>query len=103
MSHKTDNCPEEPRGRSALLARMTPLVKFTELVIGAGTPAGKHRRSPAADGRKTARLMATAFAADGIPHRPATGKVLVVPAASAGPPEGPTGLRVSITRQGLTV
>ncbi len=47
--------------------------------------------------------MATAFAESGIPQRPATGKLRTVLAESAGPPDGPSGLRVSATRQGATV
>ena len=54
------------------------------------------------DGRKTARLIATAVADEGIPHRFATGKLRTVFAASAGPPEGPSGSRVSARRQGAT-
>src|SRR5258708_26483494 len=47
--------------------------------------------------------MAIALAPDGIPQRPATGKVLDAPAPNGGPPEGPRALRVSATRQGVTV
>jgi hypothetical protein len=48
-------------------------------------------------------MMATAFADDGIPQIPATGKLRTVLAESTGPPDGPSGLRVSATRQGATV
>jgi hypothetical protein len=48
-------------------------------------------------------MIATAVAEEGIPQRPATGKVRAVLARSAGPPEGPAGLRVSATRHGWTV
>jgi hypothetical protein len=48
-------------------------------------------------------MIATAVAEGGIPHRPATGKVRTPLASSAGPPEGPSGLRVSATRHGWTV
>jgi len=40
---------------------------------------------------------------DGMPQMPTTGKVRAAFAASAGPPAGPAGLRVSATRQGVTV
>ena len=73
------------------------------LASGTGLPAGKRRRSPASEGRKTARLIATALAEDGIPQRPVTGKVRTVFANNVGPPEGPGALRVSATRQGDTV
>src|SRR5437762_2160074 len=44
-----------------------------------------------------------ALAVDGIPQRPAGGKFRTSPAARAGPPDGPVGLRVSAMRQGVTV
>ena len=47
-------------------------------------------------------LIATALAEEGIPQRFVTGKVRTVLARSAGPPEGPSGLRVSARRQGST-
>ena len=46
--------------------------------------------------------MATAVADEGIPQMPATGKVRIAPDTSAGPPDGPDGLRVSATRHGVT-
>jgi len=48
-------------------------------------------------------LIATADADAGIPQRPETGKVRLVFAVSAGPPDGPGAFRVSATRQGATV
>jgi hypothetical protein len=45
----------------------------------------------------------TAFAVVGIPHRLARTKSRSTPAASAGPPNGPAGSRVSATRHGVTV
>ena len=54
-------------------------------------------------GETTPTLIATALAEAGIWQMFATGKVRRVFADSAGPPDGPAGLRVSATRQGLTV
>ena len=54
------------------------------------------------EGRTTARLIATAVAEAGIPQMFATGKVRTVLATRAGPPEGPSGSRVSARRQGAT-
>ncbi len=48
-------------------------------------------------------LSTTDTAVAGIPHWPAIANVRVAPAASDGLPYGPVGLRVSITRQGLSV
>src|SRR5258707_15648145 len=73
------------------------------LEMGAGLPAGYSRRSPKSVSPTTVTMRAIAVAVDGIPQTPVTGKLRIVLAASAGPPEGPTGLRVSATRQGVTV
>src|SRR5207249_6298082 len=103
MSHWTEIAPEAPRETTALFARTAPRRKLIALVGGMASPAGKTRRSPTSVGETTVRLRATAFADDGIEQRPATGNVRRAPAASDGPPEGPAALRVSATRQGLTV
>ena len=103
MSHWTEIWPAVPTATMALLARTIPVWKLMALASGAGLHAGKRRRSPALEGWKTARLIATALAEDGIPQRPVTGKVRTVFADSAGPPDGPGAFRVSATRQGDTV
>ena len=54
-------------------------------------------------GNTIAMLIATAFAVKGIPQIPAAGKARTVLAARAGPPDTPTGLRVSATRHGASV
>ncbi len=51
----------------------------------------------------TVTLTEMAEAVDGIPQSPATGKVRVPFATSAGLPTGPAGVRVSTTRHGFTV
>ena len=48
-------------------------------------------------------LTVTAFAVGGTPQIPATGNVRVDAATSAGPPRGPTALRVSAIRHGVRV
>src|SRR5207248_2405957 len=57
---------------------------------------------PMAPGLTTVRFTATATAAVGMPHTPATAMVRVPPEGSAGPPLGPLGLRVSMSRHGVT-
>src|SRR5512132_3381644 len=59
--------------------------------------------SPTALGATTATMIATDLADDGRLQTPVTGKVLGVPGESAGPPEGPLGVRVSRMRQGAIV
>ena len=48
-------------------------------------------------------MTTTAVADAGISQSPVTGNARTEFAASAGPPEGPGGFRVSATRQGATV
>jgi hypothetical protein len=87
----------------ALLARMTPARKLIALVPGTDWPEAKARRSPSDVGETAVMFTATAFAVDGIEQRFTTGKLRTVPEASAGPPETPTGFRVSARRQGVSV
>ncbi len=103
MSHWTEISPLTPSGTIALFALTMPGRKLIALAKGAAPPAGYKRKSPWSLGVTTAMMIATAVAEDGIPQRPATGKVRTVLADSAGPPEGPSGLRVSATRHGATV
>ncbi len=103
MSHCTEISPLTPSGTIALFARTMPTRKLIALASGAAPPAGYTRKSPASLGVTTAMMIATAVAEGGIPQRPATGKLRTVLAESAGPPEGPSGLRVSATRHGATV
>src|SRR5262249_20752837 len=102
MSHWTAIWPPDPSRMIALLARTIPGLKLIELASGAGDPDGYRRRSPSLEGKTTARMMATAFAEGGMPHIPAAGKFRTVLADRAGPPDGPTALRVSATRQGAS-
>src|SRR5258708_6221731 len=103
MSHWTAICPPEPSWMMALFARAFWTEKLIALEVGGGLPAGYSRRSPESVSSTTVTMRATALAMDGIPQTPVTGKLRFVLAPSAGPPEGPTGLRVSATRQGVTV
>src|SRR5260370_767460 len=103
MSHWTVIRPPEPSETTALLARALWTAKLMLLELGARLPAEYSGRSPRSVASTTVTLTATALAVDGIPQRPVTGKLRVVLAPSAGPPEGPTGLRVSATRHGVTV
>jgi hypothetical protein len=57
-------------------------------------------REPAASGFTTAMFMLTDLADAGIPHVPTSVYARDAPAASAGAPKAPAGLRVSATRQG---
>src|SRR5262252_499709 len=92
--------PPGPSGSSPLFARVCPAWKLITEVVGNAPPAAKARMSPAADGSVTVTLAEMARAVAGIPHVPVTAKVRVPPALIAGPPRGPGGLRVSITRHG---
>src|SRR5438132_1707374 len=87
----------------ALLARTLFATKLMVLEPGAGPPVGYSRKSPKSVSWVTVTLMAIALASEGIPQSPAAGKLRVVLAARAGPPEGPGALRVSATRQGVSV
>src|SRR5712664_1699568 len=103
MSHWTAICPPEPSAMMALLARTFCTAKLMALEMGAGLPAGYSRRSPKSVSPTTVTMRAIAVAVDGIPQMPVTGKLWIVLAPSAGRPEGRTELRVSATRQGVTV
>src|SRR2546427_5486843 len=103
MSHWTETCPPVPSGMMALLARTLFAAKLMVLEPGGGPPVGYSRKSPRSVSRTTVTLMAIALASVGIPQIPAAGKLRVVLAPRAGPPEGPGGLRVSATRQGVSV
>src|SRR5262245_58990344 len=61
------------------------------------------RTKPGTVARRAVTLAATAQAVAGTPQRPATGKVRGTLASRAGPPLGPVGLRVSSSRQGVSV
>src|SRR5262245_56211452 len=100
MTHWTVTCPSLASGTTALLARVRPAVKFTVLVTGADGPPGCSRKYPGSPGFTAVTLKATARASAGMLHAPATGKGRLLLAASAGPPEGPAGSRVSATRHG---
>src|SRR6266542_1331668 len=95
--------PEGPSEMIALLARVWPGRQFMTETRGRPTPAGKTRRSPRAVGWVTVKLNAIALVPGGMPHWLAMTKVRSALAASAGPPYGPAGLRVSATRHGVTV
>src|SRR5512143_306174 len=64
------------------------------------TPPGPTCSDPAAPGLTAVTFALTETASGGTPHFPLTVKTRVPLAGSAGPPEGPAGLRVSRTRQG---
>jgi len=90
------------QGRVALLDRICPAEKLITLAnrdrwsggeegqIARGGGVGHGQVDRGASGRSA-----------GMPHWPARAKVRVAPAWSAGPPAGPCGLRVSISRQGV--
>src|SRR6266699_4784886 len=90
-------------GTMALLARVCPARQFNVETKGSGIPPGTILTSPSAVGCVTVKLYATALAVAGIPHWPAMVNERSALALSAGPPYGPTGLRVSATRHGGTV
>src|SRR5262245_57180558 len=102
MSHWRER-PEEEIATMALLARTTPARKLIALVPGSDWPAGKARKSPSDVGETAVMFTATAFAVDGIEQRFTTGKLRAVPEARAGPPETPSGFRVSARRHGVSV
>src|SRR6266850_4329630 len=103
MSHWTEIRPPVPKAMMALLARGSFARKLMVLVPGTGPPVGYSRKSPTSVSPTTVTLIAIALASAGIPQRPTAGKLREVFAARAGPPEGPAGLRVSATRQGVNV
>src|SRR4029077_20335501 len=88
--------PVAERGRTALLARTWPVLKFIVLVLGITVPAGQATRCPPAVAPTTVRFAGTALASAGMPQVPATAKVRVTPEASG------VVARVSKTRQGVT-
>src|SRR5215471_4509359 len=71
-------------------------------VPGRAEPAEKRVRAPGASGSVTVTLTEMAAADFGIPQAPARVKSRFAPACRAGPPEGPSGLRVSTIRHGAT-
>src|SRR5947207_1780772 len=93
-------------GMIAPLATAKSVVtQLITLARGAVPPAGYTRRSPKSVGDTTVMLKATALAVPGTPQvpTPRTGKLRLVFASRNGPPVGPGGLRVSITRHGVRV
>jgi hypothetical protein len=70
---------------------------------GMARPFGYIRRLPAAVDSVTVVLTTTEVAFEAIPHRPWIRKTRSEFAASAGPPNGPVGWRVSTARHGVTV
>src|SRR5215831_151501 len=103
MPANTSTPPEDPRGMTALFARVWPARKLMFEAPGRVDPEGKSVRNPAVVAPVTVMLAEIAFAVTGMLQWPAMTNVLAAPAASAGPPSGPVALRVSSTRQGATV
>ena len=88
----------------ALFARVCPARKLITEVSGRSPPAGYIVRKPGPlVGCVTVMFTAIAVTPEGIPHCPAIEKPRVASERSAGPPYGPAGFRVSITRQGASV
>src|SRR5262245_38489025 len=79
-------------------------VKLITEASGTGVLYGKIRRSPPSVAWTTVIFRDAALAVEGAPQPLTlmTGKLRIVLAASEGPPVGPTALRVSIKRQGVS-
>ena len=86
-----------------LFARVRLPEKLMLLAVGRLTSAGKIVRYPPTPWGTTVTFAEIACAFAGTPHCPATVKSLVDTPASDGPPNGPAVVRVSITRQGVSV
>src|SRR5258706_887329 len=86
-----------------LFARVFPAGKLIVLVPGTEPFPGKRVRDPAVGGATTVTLTESETAVSGMPQTPVTVTFRRTPATSAGPPSGPSELRVSRILQGATV
>src|ERR1700753_3067966 len=94
--------PAAPMASTALLARTLPRLKLI-VEVTAQPPGVVKVPNPAVAGPTTVTLADTATARVDTPHWPAKSNIRLVPAARAGPPNGPAAVRVSSSRQGATV
>src|SRR5271156_3023551 len=94
-----------PAGTIAAFALVRPSGEFKVDTAGCPSPSGQIVRCPSGPGGTTVTFSEYATAVLGIPEHGPEGmaKLRVWLAASSGPPKGPSALRVSTTRQGVTV
>ena len=69
--------PVVPRRGIAFIARVFPAVTGTSVVPETIGPPAKTERVPVADGLTTVTFAATEIAVEGMPQRPATGRISV--------------------------
>src|SRR5262249_30010406 len=100
----TSTAPLSPAGTMAALASTKPSKEFSVDTRGCGCPAGQIVRKPRNPVLGTTLTLSEyAFALAGIPHAlERTGTRRAVPPGMNGPPRGPLGVRVSMTRHGVT-
>src|SRR5882762_7640237 len=103
LSTAREPVPSVASRATVLLARVWPVTKLMLLVGGVIPLPGNRLRKPAAVDPVTVRFTEMALAVDGTPHVPVRVKSRRDDGRSAGPPRGPTGSRVSTSRQGDTV
>src|SRR5262245_30450232 len=94
--------PPVPAGTIAAFARAVPVRSFRVETSGCAIPVGHVVRKLRAPVGTTVMLSEYAAAVCGIPHElDSTGTWRETPPVSIGPPSGPFGPRVSITRHGV--
>lgn len=94
--------PSIDRSRIALFARTCPVEKVRLLVPGL-TPSPGYKLMNPEPPATTVTLTEMETAEAGMPHMDVTVKSRVAFGCRAGPPSGPFALRVSMTRQGVSV